>query len=274
MSVNIFENGKLKRIAGNAKDFDAEGIPEKTTAQETDTALANVGGVTSRISFKDILEQISFSGMGTTEKTLAGAVNELRGNPGKVHVAAINLDNPPTHQIIQCAVGSTGIPEGVGGNSVFLIQQYPGSAQFSAQMVFGFNNDVIALRRKTGGNPWTEWAYFYPGTAGWKELKALDVTQADGNVIVDYSSLSPQPKEFCVRYGRTNGGLIYGGGAVTTPNQGGDPFWLPVYVNSLRHIGNAYIFVNVGTKTITLSFNDLPGAAGAPATAKFRVFYR
>lgn len=169
-------------------------FPQQTQASEADCLLANIAGKTSQISLLDMLGNVPFSALETSEKTIVGAINGLVTNMGSTTV--------------------------------------------------------------------------------WKGLEALDVTQADGNVIVDYGSLSPQPKEFCVRYGKVNGSLIYGGGAVTTPNLGGDPFWLPVYVDSLRHIGNAYIFVNHGIKTITLSFNDLPGAAGAPATAKFRIFYR
>ena len=72
-----------------------------------------------------------------------------------------DLDNPPGDAyILNTAVSPKGLPMGFAGNGCCVICHNPSDRFYSAQLAFNFGDDKIAIRRKYGGDTWSEWKYF------------------------------------------------------------------------------------------------------------------
>ena len=89
----------------------------------------------------------------------------LNNNLSKISAAIIatrvtDLNNPPNAFILNTAVEPVGLPSYVGWNWCVVIQQNPGDNRYSAQLAFSFGSDKIAIRRRYGGEEWTNWKYF------------------------------------------------------------------------------------------------------------------
>lgn len=75
---------------------------------------------------------------------------------------AADLNNPPKAFILQSAPNPAGFPSKLGGNSCIVLQLFPGRADYSAQLAFGFGSEYLAFRRKQAGHnggEWTNWNY-------------------------------------------------------------------------------------------------------------------
>lgn len=103
---------------------------------------------------------------GNTTFTLwQAALKSDLGNPGSCKIIEIDvsdLNNPPKAYILetQPSVNIPGYPAGLDGNRVLVLQLYPGSLSYSAQLAIGFGCDKLAIRRKSGSVSWTDWKYF------------------------------------------------------------------------------------------------------------------
>ena len=89
----------------------------------------------------------------------------LNSNLSKISAAIIatrvtDLNNPPNAFILNTAVEPVGLPSYLGCNGCVVIQQNPGDKEYSAQLAFSFGSDKIAIRRRYGGEEWTNWKYF------------------------------------------------------------------------------------------------------------------
>lgn len=101
----------------------------------------------------------SFSSLGTSAKNVIDALNELNSNTRTIFRGNItDLDNTPYSHILECGSNPTGMPSQMG-NSCMVFQFNP-QANYSAQLAFSFGADKIAIRRKNGGDSWTDWKYF------------------------------------------------------------------------------------------------------------------
>ena len=86
-------------------------------------------------------------------------VSELNSNTRTIFRGNItDLDNTPYSHILECGSNPTGMPSQMG-NSCMVFQFNP-QANYSAQLAFSFGADKIAIRRKNGGDSWTDWKYF------------------------------------------------------------------------------------------------------------------
>ena len=89
----------------------------------------------------------------------------LNSNLSKISAAIVatrvtDLNNPPNTFILNTAVEPVGLPSYLGCNGCVVIQQNPGDNRYSAQLAFSFGSDKIAIRRRYGGEEWTNWKYF------------------------------------------------------------------------------------------------------------------
>lgn len=311
MSVNVFENGKLKKIAGGPKEINVSETsihfesPENREAIESGNTVSTVFGKIQK--WLSDLKPVAFSGkLDDTDRTAENqlilksgyGVGGLHGDGtenakwynfariittdtyvdypieltvGKREYAALSrasivLDNSthdiryfyhfgnPNVQLYAYRFDENTINLFINGNEHDNI--YLHDVKINALFLKGTRVECPSVYLSTlpaGGL----YAKFYnpPSDMGWNLLSTIDVKQADGTVRINYDNLDPQPKEFCIRYGGSNGPHIYGGGSVTTPNDGADPFMLPIY-RGVAHIGIAYIFVYSSNKRIEMAFTD------------------
>ena len=140
--------------------------PAASSPKTGDKLLMNQDNAVKQIDYDAlataILNKLSsqnFSSLSTTAKTVLGAVNELNSNTRTIFRGNVtDLDNTPYSHILECGSNPTGMPSQMG-NSCMVFQFNP-QANYSAQLAFSFGADKIAIRRKNGGDSWTDWKYF------------------------------------------------------------------------------------------------------------------
>lgn len=328
MSVNIFKNGQLKKIAGEPNEINVAETPVNFTDPENRETIES--GNTISTVFGNIrkwlsdLKPVAFSGKledidKTAESPLIlkkgygiGCVNGDGTENAKWYCfARIFLNDTYMDYPIELTVGRRSSPAllrltilmgGSEGSWYISSFQYSGNtgANCYAYVVntntvdlyiegdiwdsiylhdIKFNNSLSPTARieqpctfvseLPSGGIYAEFSN-PPSGMDWKLLGHYDIKKEDGTVSIEYGTITPKPREFCIRYGGYNSGHIYGGGSVTTPNRDNDVFWLPVY-RGTSHIGVASIFVYSSINAVKISFED---TTNNPQTLGFRVFYR
>ena len=83
---------------------------------------------------------------------------ELSRIQNKIPVGG-SLDDLYVGTILKVPVNVTGDnPSSIlGGNQFVIIQVLPGDPAYCAQYAFGFSNNKIAFRNRSGGTKWTSW---------------------------------------------------------------------------------------------------------------------
>lgn len=147
-TVSILDKATTSSIAAGDKVF-----------VNQDDALKQIDYDQLATAILNKLSTQSFSSLGTSAKNVIGALNELNSNTRTIFRGNItDLDNTPYSHILECGSNPTGMPSQMG-NSCMVFQFNP-QANYSAQLAFSFGADKIAIRRKNGGDSWTDWKYF------------------------------------------------------------------------------------------------------------------